>query len=62
MKKSVWRTRLMLFGVFCMTLVSATGCKGLSDQQLSGMFQSVMTTGLSTLLQTIINAAAGTTP
>jgi hypothetical protein len=60
MKNSVWRSRLMLFGVFCMTLLGSTGCNGLSDQQLSGMFQSVMTTGLSTLLQTIINAAAGT--
>ncbi len=60
MKKSVWRSKLAMFGMFCLALVGAGGCNGLSDQQLSGMLQSVMTTGLTTLLQAVITAAAGT--
>jgi hypothetical protein len=34
------------------------GC-GLSDQQLAGVFQSVLATGLNTLVATVIEAVVG---
>ena len=60
MKNSIWRGRLMMFSLSCMTLMTAGGCTGLSDRQLSQILQSTMTTGMSTLLSTAISTVFGT--
>jgi hypothetical protein len=63
MKNPIWRGRLLTLSLACCTLMATGGCTGLTDRQLSSMFQSVLTTGLTTLVGTIISAlAGGTTP
>ena len=61
MKNAMWRGRLMMLCLGCMTLMTAGGCSGLSDRQLSQILQSTVTTGMSTLLSTVLSAAFGTT-
>lgn len=59
MKNAVWQYRALMLVSGLFTLVAAGGCRGLTDQQLSGVFQSVLTTGLTTLVNTLIASAVG---
>ncbi|MFH1748076.1 MAG: hypothetical protein ABIG44_13655 [Planctomycetota bacterium] len=58
MKKSVWRGRLMVVCLAATTFLTTGGCNGLSDQQLSSIFQSVLTTGLTSAVNAIVTVVA----
>ena len=60
MKNAMWRGRLMMLCLGCMTLMTAGGCTGLSDRQLSQILQSTVTTGLSTILSTAVSTLLDT--
>ncbi len=60
MKNAIWRGRFMVLSLAALTFMTAGGCGGLSDRQLSSIFQSVLTTGLTTGVNTLITALAGT--
>lgn len=60
MKNAVWRGRFVVLCLAATTVLTAGGCGGLSDRQLSSIFQSVLSTGLTTLMNTVITAFAGT--
>lgn len=60
MKNPVWRGRMMMFCLGCMTLMSAGGCSGLSDRQLSSILQTVLSTGLSSLVSALLGGLTGT--
>lgn len=54
-----WKRFRRLVGI-CLAgllLLAGTGCRGLSDRQMSAILQSVMTTGFNTLVSTVIQAA-----
>lgn len=57
MRTSLYRL-MVLNCVAGASLMSLTSC-GLSDRQLSGVVQSALTTGLSSLISAIVNAAFG---
>ena len=59
MKNAVWRGRIVMFGIACMTLLTAGGCSGLSDRQLSSVLQQTVTTALSTLVQSVLSIGTG---
>ena len=59
MKDAHWRGRLAMFALACMTLLTTGGCSGLSDLQMSQILQSVLTTGLSLLVQAAFGVGAG---
>ena len=60
MKNAVWRGRFMVLCLAATAVLTTGGCGGLSDRQLSSIFQSVLTTGLSTAVNTALTAMAGT--
>ena len=60
MKNAVWRGRLIMFGMACCTILSMGGCTGLSDRELATIWQSVLTTALSTVVQNVVTGVTGT--
>lgn len=56
-----WKLRSRFYRVFVPASgLLAIGSCSLSDQQLTGIFSSVVTTGLSTLVTTLLAGLAGT--
>ncbi len=60
MKYLNWRGRLMMLAGAGMTLLATGGCSGMSDQQLSSVLQTTITTALTTLVQAVLLGGAGT--
>ncbi len=60
MKNWSWRMRYLSLLVASGALFALNGCS-LSDRQLGAIWQSVITTGLNTVVTNILTSAAGTT-
>lgn len=58
MKSWNLRRRVLMLYVSTGALLALGGC-GLTDQQLTSVYASVLTTGLSSLLNALVTAAAG---
>jgi hypothetical protein len=58
MKKWYWRTRYHALALASGTLFFLDGCF-LSDQQLAQVWQSVITTGLTTLMSNLLQTLLG---
>jgi hypothetical protein len=58
MKKWHWRARYYVLVLAAGGLCAAGGC-GLSDQQLAQIWESVISAGLSTLVQNALTLATG---
>jgi hypothetical protein len=60
MRKNVWlRSRVLLAGMFgVLVLNMGSSCTGLSDQQLASIWQSVLTTALTTITQNVLGGVA----
>ncbi|MBK9126584.1 MAG: hypothetical protein IPM13_02145 [Phycisphaerales bacterium] len=50
-----WRLRCLRVSMAVSGLGLLTGCGGLSDQQLTSILQTVLTTGLNTLITSVIS-------
>ncbi len=59
MINALWRGRVLLILLAGISLLATTGCYGLTDLQVSSILQSTITTGLATLVEVILAAAAG---
>jgi len=58
MKKWHWRARYYVLVLAAGGLCAAGGC-GLSDQQLAQVWESVISAGLSTIVENALTLAAG---
>jgi hypothetical protein len=61
MMKALSRGHVLLITLACLTCLAATGCRGLTDLQLSSILQTTVTTALTTVVSAIISAATGVT-
>lgn len=62
MMKALSRGRLLLVTLVCLACLAATGCRGLTDLQLSTILQQTVTTGLAALVDVLISGALGVSP
>ncbi len=60
MKPSFWQRHIVKLWLVSGTLIAFQGC-GLSDRELAGIWQSALTTGLSSLMQALVSAAVPAT-
>jgi hypothetical protein len=59
MQRSRFRRKLYGFGLTCCVTLTALGCGGLTDQQLTQILSSVITSGLTAVVTGAVGSATG---